>query len=141
MLDGFEMRKQLASWRVVGSAAQIIQTICGWVGLSYQLRTSLSNCAADLHPRRQAGHRRRPRDRLLVGGLGDARSQRDPADLRLGGDLCPGWEPTQPAGPHRVRGPLRPLFHQPRERGGEHLLAEGEYRYLVSAAGRPIRSR
>ena len=50
ILDGFEMRKQLDSWRVVGSAAQIIQIICGWVGLSYQMRTSLSNCALTYIP-------------------------------------------------------------------------------------------
>ena len=50
VLDGFEMRKQLASWRVVGSAAQIIQTICGWVGLSFQLRASLPNCAQTYIP-------------------------------------------------------------------------------------------
>jgi hypothetical protein len=49
-LDGFEMRKQLASWRVVGSAAQIIQAICGWVGLSYNLRTGLANCAPTYIP-------------------------------------------------------------------------------------------
>ncbi len=49
-IDGFEANKQLASWRVVGNATQIIQIICGWAGLSYNLRTSLPNCAQSYIP-------------------------------------------------------------------------------------------
>ena len=115
------MRKQLDSWRVVGSAAQIIQTICGWVGLSYQLRTSLSNCAQTYIPV----------DKPAIAAVREIASWSGASVmLDRNGTLqifdweeafARGGEHAQPARHHRVRGALRPLLHQPRERGGHQL--------------------
>ena len=137
ILDGFEMRKQLDSWRVVGSAAQIIQTICGWVGLSYQLRTSLSNCALTYIPV----------DKPVIAAVREIASWSG-ASVMLDRNgvlqifdweeaFARGWEPAQPAHHHRVRGALRALHHQPRERGGEHLLRA----YRAAIAGSDLSAR